>query len=128
MTVNHLRKEEYNEYYAHYIGQVPENTPLIEALNLGKARISDFFNSLSIEKHEYRYEENKWTPKEVLLHLIDTERIFTYRALRFARKDLTNLPGFDQDDFIPPSKANSRSMASLVQEYVAVREATVQTV
>ncbi|MDH3652238.1 MAG: DinB family protein, partial [Saprospiraceae bacterium] len=67
-----------------------------------------------------------WTVKELLLHMIDTERIFAYRALRIARSDLTPMAGFDQDDYVPYSNANERSSTSIVSEYSAVRQATIQ--
>lgn len=72
-----------------------------------------------------RYAPGKWTPKEVLLHLIDTERIFTYRALRFARGDAQSLPGFDENEFAANSEANDRPLSDLLTEYHAVRAATL---
>src|SRR5690606_27112498 len=76
-------------------------------------------------KLDYRYAQDKWTIKEILLHLIDTERVFAYRAMCIARKDLTELPGFDQDAFVVHSHANERSVESLLSEYRNVRMATV---
>ncbi len=73
----------------------------------------------------FAYAEGKWTVAEVLLHLIDCERIFTYRALRIARGDKTPLPGFDENMYVPKSGASSRSAESLVEEYRAVRQSTL---
>ena len=101
------------------------DTTLIHALRESSEEVISFFNDIPSDKLSYRYDVGKWTPKEVLVHLMDTERIFSYRALRFARKDKVNLLGFDQNDFIPPSKADSRSMNSLIEEYKAVRDATI---
>ena len=73
----------------------------------------------------YRYAEGKWTIKEVLVHIIDDERIYAYRALRFARNDKTELPGFDQDPYAFYSNANVRSIESIIEEYEAVRMSTI---
>ncbi|HNT22504.1 MAG TPA: DinB family protein [Saprospiraceae bacterium] len=81
--------------------------------------------SLSLEQWDYAYQEGKWTIKEVWQHILDSERIFAYRALRIARNDQTPLPGFEQDDYILPSKARERSVAGIIHEYDAVRVATI---
>ena len=73
----------------------------------------------------FRYAENKWTIKEILVHIMDDERIFMYRALRIARNDKTPLPGFEQDDYVPYSRANERSLANIFREYKTVRNATL---
>ncbi|MFI8379704.1 DinB family protein [Leeuwenhoekiella sp. NPDC079379] len=77
------------------------------------------------DKWLYAYDSRKWTVLESLLHVIDTERIFTYRALRIGRGDKTPLAGFEQDDYIKPSGANLRSMTSLIEEYNQVRSCTI---
>jgi hypothetical protein len=81
--------------------------------------------ALPEEKLNYRYAEGKWTIKEILAHLIDDERIYTYRALRFARNDMTELPGFDQNAYAPQSGANERTMDDLLEEFAAVRRSTI---
>ena len=81
--------------------------------------------NLPEEKLLYRYAEGKWTIKEILVHNIDDERIFTYRALCYARNDQTELPGFDQDDYAAFSGANDRSPDSIFEEYEAVRNSTI---
>ena len=73
----------------------------------------------------YKYAKDKWSIKELLLHIIDTERVFAYRALRFAREDKTDLPGFEQDDYVITSDANTRSKASLLNEYNFQRASTI---
>ena len=72
----------------------------------------------------YRYAEGKWTIKEIIGHLIDAERIFAYRMLRFARKDATDLPGFDENEYVPASEANERSIHGLLEEFTTVRAGT----
>jgi uncharacterized damage-inducible protein DinB len=86
--------------------------------------INDFFASISEEKSMHAYAEGKWTIKEVLQHMIDTERIFNYRAVCFARKEAASLPGFEENDYAANSNANARSWKSLVEEFLAVRHAT----
>lgn len=125
MTSQDLTASEYHPNYAHYIGLVPKNESLVQSLRTGKKATVAFYKSLDETKVNYRYEEGKWTPKEILLHLIDTERVFAYRALRFARKDMTPITGFEQDDYVRTSKAYSRNIDSLVNEYVSVREGTL---
>ncbi|MFC4633378.1 DinB family protein [Dokdonia ponticola] len=125
MYTKDLTPSEYNPYYAPFIKMIDGDTTLIHALRESSEEVISFFNDIPSDKLSYRYDVGKWTPKEVLVHLMDTERIFSYRALRFARKDKVNLLGFDQNDFIPPSKADSRSMNSLIEEYKAVRDATI---
>lgn len=85
----------------------------------------DFMKSISTNKLQFAYDDGKWSVAEVLVHLIDTERVFQYRALRFARNDATSLPGFDQDAYVPHSKANKRNLDSILKEYLAVRKATI---
>lgn len=76
------------------------------------------------DKQYHRYAEGKWMIKEVLQHIIDIERVFTYRALRFARKDETNLPGFDEKVFSINAKADKRNWDDLVEEFTSLRKAT----
>jgi len=73
----------------------------------------------------YRYAEGKWTIREILIHLIDMERIYGYRMLRFARNDQTILPGFDADKYILLSNANARDISDLLNELEAVRYSTI---
>jgi uncharacterized damage-inducible protein DinB len=83
--------------------------------------------SLTGDKWNYSYSPGKWTVKEVLLHLTDCERIFAYRALRFARNDKTELAGFDENQYAPHAHAGRRSEVSIIEEYKAVRNATLVT-
>lgn len=122
---NEIQPNEYNAYYGHYIKKNDQNTELIDALSQGIPETISFFESLPEDKLLHRYEEGKWTPKEVLLHLIDTERVFVYRALRFARKDETALMGFEQNDFVANSLANERTIPSLLEEYKATRASSI---
>ena len=114
---------DYAAYYETYVGKVKGDS-VQEIINTYSQQMLDFYSSLSDEKADHRYAEGKWTVKELLLHIIDAERIFSYRALRIARKDKTRLPGFDENSYTPASKASERSLQSLKDEFAAVRKAT----
>ena len=86
--------------------------------------VIDFFEKIPVDKINHAYAKGKWTIKEVLQHMIDSERVFCYRALRFARKDPTPLPGFDENLFAENAKADQRSWNDLLEEFKAVRKAT----
>jgi uncharacterized damage-inducible protein DinB len=85
-----------------------------------------FISNIPIEKLEYRYAEGKWTIKDLLLHLIDAERIFAYRALRIGRGDKTPLAGFEENGYVINANANSRSEESLLKEFELVRKSTLE--
>ncbi|MBA3986594.1 MAG: DinB family protein [Flavobacteriales bacterium] len=124
MVKEEVRSNEYADFYSNYIKLAPHNKSITECLAISAKEIITFYSILSEEKLLYRYAEGKWTLKEMLVHIIDTERIFSYRALRFARKDSTTLHGFEQDDYVPYSNANNRTLENLLEEYTAVRKAT----
>lgn len=84
-----------------------------------------FIRSFPSEKFVVRHAEGEWTIKEILVHVIDDERIYYYRALRVARNDTTELPGFDQDAYVPYSRANKRDIEDILAEFTAVRHATI---
>lgn len=124
MKAKDINATEYNSYYGTYIGKAGDLS-LLEGLNESFKSTVSFFNNLPEDKMEYAYEEGKWTVKEVMQHIIDTERVFAYRALRFSRNDKTELPGYDQDAYTPSSEANRRTKASLIEEYTNVRKSTI---
>lgn len=116
---------EYAPYTIMYIGLLPDDGLIVSHLRKNYRLTRDFILSLPEEKLSYRYADGKWTIKEILLHIIDDERIYAYRALRFARNDKTELPGFEQEDYASQSNANSRSVRSLLCELGTVRNATI---
>ncbi|MDX1463392.1 MAG: DinB family protein [Marinirhabdus sp.] len=124
MATHPIYDSEYNTYYKGYI-DLAMGTPLLEGLATGLLDTHTFFEQLPTEKLSFRYKVGKWTPKEILLHLIDTERVFSYRALQFSRARNVVLPGFDQDEFVANSNAITRTMDSLLEEYMAVRTASI---
>ncbi len=95
-----------------------------EAIDKYAVSISDFFKSIPANKVNYRYAEGKWNIKEMLQHIIDSERIFAYRALRIARHDKTPLPGFDEKSYAAATNADERSWEGLLHEFEAVRKST----
>jgi len=124
MKAADLQSNDYNPYYKTYIDKIGD-AALLQAMEKQLHNFPKFIASIPDEKWHYAYDEGKWTIAEALLHILDTERIFQYRALRFARNDASHLPGFDQDLFVPNSKAASRSKASIIKEYEAVRQSSL---
>ena len=124
MISNHLDANEYNPYYKSYIDNAADKD-IVEGLNQNLDSVISFYSAIPDNKHDFAYAEGKWTVKDILLHIIDTERIFTYRAMRIARKDLTPLMGFEQDDYVANVNTEIRSLKSLLEEYRAVRLATI---
>lgn len=118
------KENEFAPYYGGYIAKT-EGEDVIQLLKDYKESTTAFLQSLPLEKWDYAYAEGKWTIKEVILHIIDTERVFAYRSMRIARGDKTALPGFDQDLYVAGSNAAERSAGSLIAEYMATREATI---
>jgi hypothetical protein len=116
---------EYVPYVAQYIELLPDDGRILEHLHNNAAATRSFLCSLPADKLLYRYADSKWTIKEIIQHLTDDERIYAYRALRFARSDATELPGFDQDDYTRVAGANQRSLNALLDEFGVVRAATI---
>ena len=124
MKVNELSKNEYSSFNATYINAF-DDVSLVEGLENGLNQLVSFMQHIPAEKLEYRYAENKWTIKDILLHLIDAERIFAYRALRIGRGDKTPLAGFEENDYVPYAMANNRTLESLITEFQFVRNSTL---
>ena len=112
------------EFYRGYI-ECTNQTPLMEQLKISIHEISLIIDGLNEETADYRYLEGKWSLKEMIQHIIDTERIFSYRALCFSRGETYKLPSFDQDDYVIRSEASSRNLKSLKREFLLVRESTI---
>ncbi len=125
MKRSDLKKEEVGEFYWRYIGLISEESELIQNLEQNTREIADFLGSIPENKWNYRYEPDKWSILEILQHLIDTERIFQYRALCFARNEKKALPGFDHDAYVPQSEADNRSAKDLIAEFKIMREAGI---
>ena len=121
-----ISKEEYVPYFEQYIALVSNGKSIIENLKSSQQLFDEVLRNLSEDKHNYVYAEGKWTLKELMQHIIDTERIFGYRALCFARNDSTDLPGFDQDIFVANDNANKRDYFEMLDEMKTLRKSTIQ--
>ncbi|GAA4975600.1 DinB family protein [Algibacter aquimarinus] len=125
MKVSDLNASEYNNYYQTYISKVSNTASLVESYKEAQNQVTSFFKAIPDNKLEFKYAPGKWTIKEVFQHIIDTERVFMYRCFRIARHDKTPLSGFEQDDYIVPSKSNFKTMDMLVEEYQTVRQSSI---
>ena len=124
MHPTELKSSDYNPYYKKYIDLVG-NIPLPDALANGLERTQSFFETLSETIWHHRYAEGKWTPKDILQHINDTERVFAYRALYFARSPYADLKGFDENLFAASAEANNKNAGEILQEYQSIRNATI---
>jgi hypothetical protein len=115
---------EYAEFYGTYVSKVPGND-VLGVLESQRVQMLQLFAGRSERDGSFRYAPGKWTVKEALGHITDTERIFTYRALRIARGDQTPLPGFEQDDFVKNGAFGERTLAGLAEEFALVRGASL---
>ncbi len=116
---------EYPEYSRIYMDLLEDDGKILEHLWNNFLMIRNYIHTIPTEKLRYRYAKDKWTIKEILVHLIDDERIFAYRALRYARNDDTPLHGFEQNQYAKYSNANERSLENIFHEYETVRKATI---
>jgi len=116
---------EFPAYANMYIKLVPADGLLLKHLSDQFKSMKAFILSLPLSRLNYRYAKDKWTIKEILVHIIDDERIYAYRAMCFARNEKTQLPGFEQDDYARFSDANDRDLQNILEEYEAVRNATI---
>lgn len=124
-SITRPEKTEYFEYYDKYVQLVPHGN-LLDQFQTVHEQTKKLILSLSEEQLNYRYADRKWCIKEILIHLADAERVFAYRALRFARKDTTPLSGFDENLYVPQSKAADRNITDILREFSSVRKATLE--
>lgn len=119
-----LNLESIPHFYKNYVKQI-EETDLIQALRISGHRMLETVHSIPEAKSDLRYAEDKWTVRELLCHLIDAERIFAYRALRFSRNDKTPLAGFEEKDYAPQANASGRSLKKIADEMAHLRISTI---
>jgi uncharacterized damage-inducible protein DinB len=117
---------EYPPYAVMYIRLLPDDGRILQHLQTAIETSRTFYQAIPAEKLDKPHQTGEWTIKEILLHVIDDERIYAYRALRAARSDETELPGFDQEHYVQYSEANARSLDSLLDEFISVRMATIR--
>lgn len=117
-------KTEYAEFYANYIALV-EDADVVAALEKQIGDVQNLFAGMPAEKENFRYADGKWTVKELLGHLIDGERVFSYRALRISRGDETPLAGFEENEYVAGGNFADSNFADLLEEFSALRRANV---
>ncbi len=124
LTIGRPEPSEYAPYYERYISLV-QGDNILSILDTQRRQTMLLLSGRDEEDGNFSYAPGKWSTKEVLGHLCDTERIFAYRALRIARGDTTPLPGFEQDDYVRNGPFANRSLSDLVEEFIAVRRASL---
>ena len=119
------RKEEYPEFFQTYLNKITDGN-ILDILKNIQSYYVKIYEDLSEEDSNYAYEEGKWSLKELLGHITDAERVFTYRALRFARNDSTKLQGFDHDKYVKEANFNERTKESLLNEYKLTNNSAIE--
>lgn len=114
---------DFQKYIQRYLDLIPSGNWLGELKKTGEQTV-ELYAQLSEEQSSFAYAEGKWTLKELLLHLSDTERVFQYRILAFLRGDRNELPGFDEELYASQSFANERTISSLLEEYQLIRKSS----
>lgn len=125
MKVSDLTAGASAHFYATYIKTLRDDESLMGAMAQGQTDMVLLMEQFPPEKLQVAYAAGKWTIAEVMVHITDSERVFQYRALRFSRGDKTALPGFDQDSYVPESNAHLRTKEQLLEEFMAVRQASL---
>lgn len=125
VTIQKPEPGEYAPYAIMYIDLVDENKSILSQLQENLESTGDLIQSYSNEQLSTACVPGEWTIKEILTHIMDTERIFCYRALCISRNDQTDLPGYDQDDYIANIEGNKQDIDRLLEEYAAMRQATI---
>lgn len=121
--MNRPKPDEYAEWYKDYIDSVDDD--VIDELETQASAFSEFIRSIPDEKADFAYADGKWSVKELLGHVIDTERIMTYRALRFARNDKTPIPGFEEDHYVANAHFADRTLGELAEEFYLLRRSNL---
>ena len=124
LSISRPEKSEYAAYYEKYVSLV-NGDDILPVLIKNKTVTQNLLAEISEEKSLFRYAEGKWSIKELLAHIIDTERIFAYRALRFARNDKTKIEGFEQDDYIKNAEFDKCKFTDLIAEFAFLRDANI---
>jgi uncharacterized damage-inducible protein DinB len=115
---------EYAPYFGRYVAHVPE-VDIVATLRADTPELISALKAIPEERGGFRYAEGKWSIRETIGHMIDAERIFSYRALRLARGDATPLPGFEQNDYAAAAGSDARTLKDLTEELRLVRESTI---
>ena len=122
--MNLPKPDEYAEFYSGYVKNIPHDN-IIKVLEEGRDYLQSLIKSIPEEKGNYAYDQGKWSIKEVLGHMADVERVMAYRAMCIARGEQQSLPGFEQDDYVNTADFNKRSLSSLSEELLSLRNADI---
>jgi hypothetical protein len=117
--------DEYASFYARYLDYLPREADVIDTLRAQLQTVPAAVAPAGATGASFRYADGKWSIREVIGHLTDAERIFTYRLLRVARGDQTPLPGFDENEYVAAADFEQRSFSDVIEEWTAVRRATL---
>lgn len=120
-----LLLKECNEFYHGYINSAPEGD-ILSVLEDQNAAVRKIFLEISAEKADYRYAEGKWTIRELIAHVLDTERVFGFRAFWFSRNAESDQPGMDQDRFVDYCGADLRDIADMAEELFEIRQSHIR--
>ncbi len=124
VTLNRPQPGEYPDYYQTYMDQLPEGD-LLDLLESQAMELQRLLQGMDDQRAEVAYAEGKWTIKELLQHLLDSERVFAYRALCISRREEASLPGYDENKYAINSKANHRLLSDMLEEYEHVRRSSI---
>ena len=124
LKISRPRVDEFDSYYERYVSLVADGDIIAQLQNQISATL-DLLNKISPEKADFSYASGKWTVKELVGHIVDSERIFAYRALRIARGDKTPIEGYEQDDYVKNAKFGKYALADLAEEFALVRRANI---
>jgi hypothetical protein len=119
-----LNLETIPPFYKNYVKQIDE-PDMLQALRISGHRMLELVHSIPDNQADFAYAPGKWTVRELLCHIMDAERIFCYRALRFARNDKTPLSGFEENDYAPQANASGRSLQKIASEMSHLRASTI---
>ncbi len=120
-----IKQDEYAKFYQTYIDKADTSKSIVENLQDTIEEAITLLKEVPKEKYLYKYADDKWTIQQLIEHIIDAEKVFSYRALRFARNDTTNLPGFDENSYVANANSNTRNYQELVAELTVVRKSTI---
>ncbi len=127
MTISRPQADEFNPYYAGYIGRVPEDADVFAVLARQPDELRALLAKTSEDEANVRPAPGEWSIKEVIGHVNDTERVFAFRALSFARADHQLVPGMDQNEYVAATNFNARTLGDLVEEFSLLRRANLLT-
>ncbi|PIB35136.1 hypothetical protein BFP72_06870 [Reichenbachiella sp. 5M10] len=128
MKIAKPEKSEYNEFYQGYVDYTFHESDILGYLKAQRDEVMSLYESLPEEKLDHAYAEGKWTVEQLLRHIIDTERVFGYRAMCIARGDRTDLPGFDENDYVDQSDDSRNTRQDMLTEFIQVRNANMSMI